>query len=105
MNYFDREIVSTPIHNYNNDKILQCNEERGWKRPFPDDMPYQGPFVAKQGLNIEMKTKKPEDFFNLMFDTRMFETIADETNQYDLKPNQKLYSRKGSNTTNGSCRQ
>ena len=82
MNYFDREIVSTPIHNYNNDKILQCDEERGWKRPFPDDMPYQGPFMAKWGLNIEMETKNPEDFFNLMFDTHMFETIADETNQY-----------------------
>ena len=52
MNYFDCEIVSTPIHNYNNDKILQCDEERGWKRPFPDDMPYQGPFMAKWGLNI-----------------------------------------------------
>ena len=81
MNYFDREIVSTPIHNLNNDKILQCDEERGWKRPFPDDMPYQGPFMAKWGLNIEMETKNPEDFFNLMFDTHMFETIADETNQ------------------------
>ena len=29
-----------------------------------------------------MATKKPEDFFNLMFDHRMFETIADETNKY-----------------------
>ena len=82
MNYFDCKIVSTSIHNYNNGKILQCNEERGWKRPFPDDMPYQGPFMAKRGLNIEMETKNSEDFFNLMFDTHMFETIADETNQY-----------------------
>ena len=81
-NYFDREILSTPIPNYRNDKILQCDEEAGWKRPFPDDMPYQGPFMAKRGLKVEMETKQPEDFFNLMFDDRMFETIADETNQY-----------------------
>ena len=70
MNYFDHEIVSTPIH-----------KEDG-KDPSLMTMPYQGPFMAKQGLNIEMETKNPEDFFNLMFDTRMFETIADETNQY-----------------------
>ena len=45
-------------------------------------MPLQGPFTARQGLNIDMATKKPEDFFNLMFDSHMFETIADETNKY-----------------------
>ena len=42
----------------------------------------QGPFTARQGLNIDMATKKPEDFFNLLFDDCMFETIADETNKY-----------------------
>ena len=45
-------------------------------------MPLQGPFTARQGLNADMATKKPEDFFNLMFDNHMFETIADETNKY-----------------------
>ena len=29
-----------------------------------------------------MESRKPEDFFYLMFDERMFETIADETNSY-----------------------
>ena len=45
-------------------------------------MPLQGPFTARQGLNIDMATKKPGDFFNLMFDDHMFEAIADETNKY-----------------------
>ena len=45
-------------------------------------MPLQGPCTARQGLNIDMATKKPEVFFNLMFDNHMFETIADETNKY-----------------------
>ena len=45
-------------------------------------MPLQGPFTARQGLNIDMATKNPEDFFNLMFNDRMFETIADEINKY-----------------------
>ena len=82
LNYFDRDLVSTPIQNYPNDKILEGDTQRGWSRPFPDDMPLQGPFTARQGLNIDMATKKPEDFFNLMFDDRMFDTIADETNKY-----------------------
>ena len=82
VNYFDRDIVTTPIQIYPNDKILACDTQRGWTRPFPDDMPLQGPFTARQGLNVDMATKKPEDFINLMFDNHMFETIADETNKY-----------------------
>ena len=29
-----------------------------------------------------MPRNEPENFFNLMFDDHMFETIADETNKY-----------------------
>ena len=82
VNYFDQDIVTMPIQIYPNDKILACDTQRGWTRPYPDDMPLQGPFTARQGLNIDMATKKPEDFFNLMFDDHMFETMADETNKY-----------------------
>ena len=79
VNYFDRDTVTTPIQNHPNDKILACDIQRGWTRRFPDDMPLQGQFTTRQGLNIDMATKKPEDFFNLMFDDCMFKTIADET--------------------------
>ena len=70
------------MQNYPNDKIFEFDTQRGWTRPFPDDMPLQGLFTARQGLNVDMTTKKPEDFFNLMFDDHMFETIADKTNKY-----------------------
>ena len=81
VNYFDWDIVTMPIQIYPNDKILACDTQRGWTRPFPDDMPLQGLFTTRQGLNIDMATKKPGDFFNLMFDDCMFKIIADKTNK------------------------
>ena len=82
VNYFGRDIVTTPIQISSNDKILEGDTQRGWTRLFPDDMPLQGPFTARQALNMDMATKKPEDFFNLIFNNHMFETIADKTNRY-----------------------
>ena len=29
-----------------------------------------------------MESKRPKDFFYLMFDDRMFDTVADRTNEY-----------------------
>ena len=82
VNYSGRDIVTTSIKISPNNKILKGDTHKGWTRPFPDDMPLQGPFTARQGLNVDMATKTPEDFFNLMFNNHMFETIADETNKY-----------------------
>ena len=81
-NCFDHDVVSTPCENYANDKILDCDENLGWTWPIKIEMPDQGPFTQVKGLKIDMESWKPEDFFYLMFDERMFQTIADETNSY-----------------------
>ena len=59
VNYFDQDMVTTPIQDYPKDKIFKDDTKRGWTRPFPDDMPFQGPFTARQGLNIDMASKNP----------------------------------------------
>ena len=36
--------------------------------PIPDEMPLQGSFTVTQELRIDMESKRPEDFFYLIFD-------------------------------------
>ena len=48
----------------------------------PDSMPMQGSITATQRLKVDIESKRLEDFFSLMFDERMFETIADRTSDY-----------------------
>ena len=81
-NYYEEDHTCTPISNYTRDTILQEDEDNGWSAPFPDQIPDQGPFTETAGLNVNMPSKQPEDFFNLLFDSSMFETIADQTNSY-----------------------
>ena len=54
----------------------------GRKVYLPDDIPLQGPFTINPGLKVEMTTRNLKDFFFLNFDDHMFETIADQTNDY-----------------------
>ena len=48
-------------------------------------MPLQGPCTVNPSLKVEMTTKNLEDFFYLNFDDCMFETLADQTNDYVRK--------------------
>ena len=80
LNYFDNNLITSPIVQYPKDHILQSDEETGWKLSHPGEMPLQGPFTINAGLKVEMTTKNLEDFFFLNFDDHMFETIADQTN-------------------------
>ena len=61
---------------------MDCDENFGWIWPIKDEMPDQEPFTQVKSLKIDMESWKPEDFFHLMFDEHMFETIADKTNSY-----------------------
>ena len=81
-NFYERDHICTPISNYTRDITLEQDEDKGWTAPFPDEIPDQGPFTETPGLNVEMPSKEPEDFFNLLFDSSMFQTIADKTNAY-----------------------
>ena len=41
-----------------------------------------GPFLGRAYCNIDPSSRKPEDFFNALFDTEMWCMIADQTNNY-----------------------
>ena len=77
--------ITSAFVQYSRDQILQPDEDIGWKVSVPDDMPLQGLFTVNPGQKVEMTTKNPEDFFYLNFDDHMFETIADQTNDYARK--------------------
>ena len=81
-NYFNNNLVTYPIAQYQRDQILASDEDMGWKVSMPDDIPLQGPFTVNPSLKVEMTTKYSEDFFFFNFDDHMFETIADQTNSY-----------------------
>ena len=82
LNYFDNNLITSPIIQYPRDQILQSHEDVGWKVSFPDEMPLQGPFIVNASLKVEMTTKNLEDFFFLNLDDCMFKTIADQANAY-----------------------
>lgn len=41
-----------------------------------------GPFLGCSSLNLDPDKRQPEDFFNALFDERMFTVIAEQTNLY-----------------------
>ena len=75
----------TPIQCYDRDVILEGDIENGWERLEIDEIPDHGPFLVTPGLDLDTESRKPEDFFNNVFDDRMFTVIADATNNYAHK--------------------
>ena len=85
----DTNVQFTPIVNYPRDEILECDVEQGWEKIQPDIIPDHCPFTGTQGINMSTDSRLPEDFFNDIFDDRMFTIMAEETNNYAQKNNVK----------------
>ena len=81
----DSNVQFTPIVNYPRDEILDCDVEQGWEKIQPDIIPDHCPFTGTQGINMSTDSHLPEDFFNDIFDDRMFTIMAKETNNYARK--------------------
>ena len=81
----DSNVQFTPIVNYPRDEILDCDVEQGWEKIQPDIIPNHCPFTGTQGINMSTDSHLPEDFFNDIFDDRMFTIMAEETNNYAQK--------------------
>ena len=81
----DSNLQFTPIVNYPRDEILDCDIEQGWEKIQPDIIPDHCPFTGSLGLNMSTDSRLPEDFFNDIFDDRMFTIMAEETNNYAWK--------------------
>ena len=73
-----------PIIKYSRHKIEVLDIQEGWERIQPDIIPDYRPFTDNQGLNMSTNSCLPEDFFNDIFDERMF-TVMEETNNYTGK--------------------
>lgn len=76
-----------PLPNFNGDREFEEDSVYGWKKLDEDGdagIPAL-PFMGTSGLNMHTDSRKPEDFFNQLFDTNMWEQIADSTNQYAAK--------------------
>ena len=64
-----------------NDRISPIDEEIGWERN--DTPPLNAPFTGIPGLKVDLpEDPTPMDFFNLMFDEAMWDTIVVQTNLY-----------------------
>ena len=72
----------TPIVNYPRDQILDCDVQDGWEKIEPDIIPDHCQFTGSESLNMSTESRLPEDFFNDIFDERMFTIMAEETNKY-----------------------
>ena len=81
----DSNLQFTPIVNYPRDEILDCDIEQGWEKIQPDIIPDHCPFTGTPGLNMSTDSCLPEDFFNDIFDDRMFTIMAKERNNYARK--------------------
>ena len=72
----------TPITNYLRDEIIDSDLQEGWEKIEPDIIPDHCPFTDSEGINMSTNSHEPEDFFNDIFEDRMFTIMAEETNNY-----------------------
>ena len=75
-------LVHTPISNYSRDTELEDNVLNGWMRVENNQVPDHGPFIEVEALNFSTDSRKPEDFFNQLFDKSMYTIMAQQTNAY-----------------------
>ena len=71
-----------PIANHSRDIPLQEDTDNGWIKIDNDQIPDQCQFTGNPGLNMNTTSRNPEDFFNNLFDERMYTILAEETNNY-----------------------
>ena len=64
-----------------NDRQLPIDDANGWQTQ--DSPPMNSPFTGIPGLKVELPDDPtPLDFFNLMFDSSMWDLFATQTNNY-----------------------
>ena len=66
----------------NNILIEQDDELCNWKHEMLDSGPSTRPFQSTSYTNVENPDKKPEVYFNSLFDERMWTVISEATNVY-----------------------
>ena len=71
-----------PIINCEQDIELQEDIDNGWLKVENDQVPDHCHFIGNEGLNMNTTSRNPEDFFNNLFDDRMYTIMAEETNKY-----------------------
>ena len=76
------QFQTTQIVNGEGDTELQEDLDNRWHRITHDVPPNNPQFTDTLGLYFETNSRKPEVFFNQLFDNRMFTIIAEETNNY-----------------------
>ena len=74
--------IEYPIVNCERDIDLQGDIDNGWIRVENDKVPDHCHFIGHKGLNMNTASCNPEDFFNNLFDDRMYPILAEETNKY-----------------------
>ena len=73
---------SRPMVNYSGDVEVEEDYEIGWEWLEQDTGPIIGPFSGFRQCLVDPEKNKPEDFFNAVFDDRMFTIMAEMTNLY-----------------------
>ena len=76
------DAIEYPIVNYERDIGLQEDIDNGWIRVDNDQFPDHCDFIGNKGLNMNTPSCNLEDFFNNLFDDRMYTILAEETNKY-----------------------
>ena len=74
--------IEYPIVNCERDIDLQEDIDNGWIRVENDEVPDHCHFIGHEGLNMNTVSCNPEDFFNNLFDDRMYTILTEETNKY-----------------------
>ena len=88
----DEDLPTYPINNLNmtvvegtetNDILIDIDDVADdWTNEIIDSGPSYGPFMSSRYTNIDNPQKKPEVFFQSLFDERMWTILADATNVY-----------------------
>ena len=73
---------SRPMVNYSGDVEVEEDYEIGWEWLEHDTGPIIGPYSGFRQCLVDPEKNKPEDFFNAVFDDRMFTIMAEMTNLY-----------------------
>ena len=74
--------IEYPIVNCERDIDLQENIDNGQIRVENNKVPDHCHFIGHEGLNMNTVSCNPEDFFNNLFDDRMYTILTKETNKY-----------------------
>ena len=71
-----------PIVNYAGDIEIADDYANGWEWQLEDKGSSYGPCIFDSKLNIQSIGNQPETFFEVLFDTSMWTTLSQETNNY-----------------------